>query len=388
MKAELFHAPRASMSVGPEDRELPPLTAYDEISGGKRNGAGRGEVAESAPRIFTTHRLSEIQAVTSQTVVQGLGFDEGAVAAIVGTPNAGKTAFAISLALAIATRAERWLGLKIAGGPVLYFGAEAYASVVMRAQAAARRLANPNPAIYLCAEAPGLGGEESGAVDAEAIIATANKIASEEGEAIKLICIDTLSACLADGDENGEGMLRLVAGAKRIATATHGLVLLIHHPSKGDSGGLRGHGSLAAVCDSILRIDTESSVTGVRTATLVKARDAATGLQLRFELEEVILENRDSFGDPRSTVVVRASTQSAPRRRPTGPCQNQLLGELERRFRTGERLWDEATLRRIGRELGMKRNSPAGALKGLRQGGFLVESSNGDALRYPPEDTL
>ena len=69
-------------------------------------------------------------------------------------------------------------------------------------------------------------------------------------------------------------------------------------------------GSLAAACDSIVRIDVDE-LTGVRsTATLVKARDPAPpGMQLRFELEQVILEERDSFGDPRSTIVVRSTNQ-------------------------------------------------------------------------------
>ena len=67
-------------------------------------------------------------------------------------------------------------------------------------------------------------------------------------------------------------------------------------------------------------------------------------MQLRFELEQVILEERDSFGDPRSTIVVRATNQPAPRPRPSGRRQQELLGELERRHRTGERSWDDITI--------------------------------------------
>ncbi len=70
-----------------------------------------------------------------EAVIQGLGLDAGAVAAIVGSPNSGKTVFAVSLGIAVAAGSERWLGLKVSGGAVVYFGAEAPASVRMRARA-------------------------------------------------------------------------------------------------------------------------------------------------------------------------------------------------------------------------------------------------------------
>ena len=148
-----------------------------------------------------------------------------------------------------------------------------------------------------------------------------------------------------------------MTAAKHVAARTSACVVLLHHPSKGDGAALRGHSSLAAACDTIIRIEVEE-LTGVRTATLVKSRDHATGLQLRFELEPVTLSERDSFGEPLTTIIVRPSTQPAPKPRPTGQRQRELLGELERRYRTGERQWDEATITKAGRDLGMPRNSP------------------------------
>jgi hypothetical protein len=162
-------------------------------------------------------------------------------------------------------------------------------------------------------------------------------------------------------------------------------VLLIHHPSKGDAAGLRGHGSLAAACDSIIRIDVDE-LTKVRTATLIKARDAATGLQLRYELEQVILEERDSFGDSLSTIVVRPTEQQPAKPRPSGRRQNELLTELERRYRTDQRQWDEATAREAGRGLGMTKSSAQSALKGLVEAGHLQGTTSCLTLRYPPSE--
>ncbi len=141
---------------------------------------------------------------------------------------------------------------------------------------------------------------------------------------MRLVFIDTLASCLGDGDENGDGMIRLVAASKAVALQTDACVVLLHHPSKGDrdSGNLRGHGSLAAACDSIIRIEVDEP-SGVRTATLVKARDYATGLQVRFELDQVALPDRDSFGDATTTVVIRPTTQAAPR---AAPCRRETAG--------------------------------------------------------------
>lgn len=358
----------------------PRATADAAAAGPKPNG----KASKIEP--FPVHRLDEVSVSMRRAVVQGIGLDEAAVAAIVGSPNAGKTAFAVSLALAVAGRAERWLGLKVAGGPVVYFAPEAPASVKMRAQAGVSRMNPPRAgAFYICQEVPAIGGELTAAMDAQRMIATVQAVSSAEGERVCLVFIDTLASCLGDGDENGEGMLRLVAAAKLLAASTGACVVLIHHPSKGDGAALRGHGSLSAACDSVLRIESEE-LTGVRVATLTKARDHATGLQLRFELEPLTLPERDSFGDAVTTIVVKPTDQASPRPRPSGQRQRELLTELERRYRTGERSWDEATVCKAGRDLGMHRNSPRDALRGLVKSGYLVGSSMSLSLKYPPEE--
>jgi hypothetical protein len=338
------------------------------------------------PAPFHFRRLDKIEPEPPSEIVQGLGFDKGTVVAIVGTPNSGKTALAVSLVLAVASHAERWMGLKVAGGPVIYFAPEAPASVILRARAAVSRLALPHPpAFYISNSVPALGGELTSSIDERRVEATIDAVQSAEGERVRMALFDTLASCLGDGEENGDGMLRLVAAAKWIAFTAGVCAVLVHHPSKGDAAGLRGHGSLAAACDSILRIESDE-LSGIRTATLIKARDHATGLQVRFELEPVALGERDSFGDPLTTIVVRPTTQRALPPRPSGKRQQQLLGELERRYRTGERAWDEATVRKCGRDLGMPRNSPTDALKALIQAGYVTGSPASLTLKFPPEE--
>jgi RecA-family ATPase len=372
----------SAKSAGFEDFERLPDDAYaqDEVRA-KANGADAGTEA------YPVERLDALIAPPRAAIVQGMGLDEGTVAAIVGQPNAGKTAFAVSLGLAIAGGAERWLNCKIRNGPTVYFAAEAPGSVTRRAKAAVQRCAYESATpIYICKSVPELGGEDTSIPDAQHIMATVARVETIEGAKVKIIFIDTVASCMGDGDENSEGMLRLVNMAKAIAAKTGVCVVLVHHPSKGDAMGLRGHSSLAGACDAIVRIEIEE-LTGVRIATLTKARDDATGVQLRFDLETVILEERDPWGDPQSTIVVRPSTQPKPRRRPGGKAQDQLLVELERRYRTGEQFWDKATVCKAGRDLGMHRNSAKTALDGLITAGFIAGSDARLTLKEPPECT-
>jgi KaiC/GvpD/RAD55 family RecA-like ATPase len=373
--------------LGVDDFDRPPLSAYQTRSGIKMNGATHDGRPASQPQPFGVRRLDEMSSEPHAAVIQGINWDAGSVCAIVGVPNGGKTALGIDAALSIATKAERWLGLKVAGGPTLYVAAEAPGSVLTRAHGARRRKFSGNRvAFYFTSAAPALGGEDTSTLDAERLVNTIRQVESEEGEAVKVLFIDTLASCLGSGDENGDGMLRLVNAAKFVAAKTGVCVVLIHHPSKGDSSGLRGHGSLPAACDSILRIEVED-LTGVRVATLVKARDYATGLQLRFELEQVVLDVHDSFGDQRSTVVVKSASTPAPRRRPRGSARERLFSELERRHKAGETKWSRADVYKAARDLSppMHRNSAAKALDALIVGGFLKGTDASMELKETPD---
>ncbi len=359
-------------------RDFPPVEAYAEAR--TLREAGR----QTAPDHFPVTELAEIEAASSADIAQGL-FGRGDVVALVGSPNAGKTACAIDLGLAIAA-GEVWFGSKIARGPVVYFAAEAPGSVIMRAKAATeRKFPGRRLPFYIATGTPGLGSEVNTITDTARVIETVRKVESAEGESVLVAAFDTLASCLSGGDENGDGMLRLVAAAKHIALTLNCAVILVHHPSKADAAGLRGHGSLAAACDAILSIAVDE-LSGIRTATLVKARDAATGRQFAYRLEPVELPERDAFGDPRTTIIVVPTEAAQGRPRPGGARQQALLAELERRHRTGETGWDEATIRKAGRDLGMPRNSPSDAIKGLIRGGYLIGLPSHLTLKYPPEE--
>jgi hypothetical protein len=100
--------------------------------------------------------------------------------------------------------------------------------------------------------------------------------------------------------------------------------MLIHHPGKDASRGMRGSSVLRAAIDTEIMIETNARH-GIRTAKITKQREGATGLTVGFELEVVEL-GADEDGDPiTSCVVVPASATSTERRRvPTGNAKAAL----------------------------------------------------------------
>ncbi len=314
--------------------------------------------------------------------------EEQSVVVIVGTPNAGKTAFAIDMALHVAIGAT-WFGLKVQKSPVLYVAAEAPGSVVMRMRAAMRsKIPEGDIAgLYGMSVAPDLGGEGFSTHDAQRVIATAKRCGEDWSggdDPVRMIFIDTLASCLGDGDENGDGMIRLTNAAAFIAQQSGAAVVLVHHPSKADPTGMRGHGSLWGKSDTVISITTDE-MSNVRTATLIKARDAATGQQLQYKLDAQPVPEPDNFGDPRTTIVVTQVGATVARKRPKGAAQQRLLDELERRYRTGETGWSEADIRQALHHMGMHRNSASRAITSLQISGYIIGSGAHLTLRYPPE---
>jgi predicted ATP-dependent serine protease len=317
--------------------------------------------------------------------VQGL-IEKGAVIVFAGVPGSGKTVLCIDLGLHINNSGSTWFGLKLATGPVIYFAAEAPGSVIMRAKAAARRKFPEAPlAFYVVSVSPLIGDEDYSITETDRMIATIKDVANTSGKPVQIAFIDTLASCLGRGEENGDGMIRIVAAAQRIAQETGATVCLVHHPSKADAAGLRGHGALLGKCDTVITIEVDQN-TSTRVATLVKSRDFPAGMQLAYELEQLTLDKPDQFGDPRTTIIVKPVAPPKKVKRPKGKWQDSLLVDLERRHRTGETGWDLATIKQAAKDLGIKQNIER-IITSIRNGGFLRGSDAHLVLAFPPETT-
>jgi hypothetical protein len=291
------------------------------------------ETAASPAAPFDARTPDEIQAGSAPQVVQGLFYG---VTVIVAGPNMGKSALALDALMCVSADVP-FFGRKVRSGPCIYVGAEAPHSIVQRSRATAReKFAGRRVPLYIVRDAPRLGDESVGDFELARLVATVEAVSSLEGEPVRAIGLDTVAMVLAGSDENGDGMLRLVAAAQNLSQLTGASIVLLHHPSKADPQGLRGHSSLAAAADVIVNI-TQDPFTNTRTATVVKSRDAPAGGEIHFTLEPVTQPEPDQFGDPVTTVIVRAADTPPTRSiKAQGGNQQKALTALREWARTHE----------------------------------------------------
>lgn len=141
-----------------------------------------------------------------------------------------------------------------------------------------------------------------------------------------LIIIDTLNRAAPGIDENSpNGMGQVLSGAAAIQTTTGGLVLMVHHPGKDTSRGLRGHSSLYAAMDAVIEVDRNGDS---RWLKLTKAKDGEDGIIHPFRLAQIELDANE-FGKANNSCIVEflptsMPAQAAPKE-PAGGNQRALL---------------------------------------------------------------
>lgn len=227
-------------------------------------------------------------------LVKGLIPERGLIA-VYGKHNVGKTAINVDLAFNIAAGTP-WRDRPVLQGGVVYVASEAGASILRRMVAwRDYRLSDSREGrvpLIICTTAVML----TNAVEVEMLAEQIRAEVQATGIELRAIVIDTLATSMM-GDENGPDMSVAVTGANRLRELLNCAVLLVHHPGKDESRGLRGNSSLPAAADTILHV-TEGQV------TIEKQRDGPTGESFAFELEVVDL-GVDSDGDTVRTVIVK-----------------------------------------------------------------------------------
>lgn len=196
-----------------------------------------------------------------------------------GAPGTGKSFLSIAWSLSIAA-GRPWLDCATKPGSVLYVGAEGGTGLGQRVRAYcdAHELAPPN-SIRFIHEAVNL--LELGDVDA--LLAITERPA--------LVVIDTLSRCMAGGDENSaQDIGRVIAAADRIRHTLGAAILIVHHTTK--TGELeRGSSALRGAADAMFALTSENAVI---TLSCSKQKDApepaGRQLQLRVSGKSCVIE--------------------------------------------------------------------------------------------------
>ena len=136
------------------------------------------------------------------------------------------------------------------------------------------------------------------------------------------IFVDTLAATFAGGDENTNAMVAYVNNLAALRDAFGALIVVVHHrPKDQQNDTLRGHSSLAGAMDTILRVDG----TDIRTASIVKQKDAEAGSPIAFRLVNVSL-GLDEEGEPVGAAIVEFVT--VPKSKQLSPAAAAVLRAL------------------------------------------------------------
>ncbi|MCR9151466.1 MAG: helicase RepA family protein [Rhodobacteraceae bacterium] len=251
--------------------------------------------------------------------------DRDGISLVYGKSNVGKTFFAVDIAFHVGAGSS-WNGCRVRQGRVLYVAAEGQGSVARRFLAVQRGKPDLHAAAREHVDLLPLRVDLHGPEDAQAII----QASGERGYA--LIVIDTLARSFGAGDENASNdMGAFIANIAALKDHFGGHVMIVHHEGKDSSRGARGHSSLRAAVDTEIALKADGLI---KSATLEKQRDGATGLEVAYTLDVIPL-GYDEDGDVIDSCVVQPTDVKLARRktRPTGRTEValQALHEALRR---------------------------------------------------------
>ncbi len=143
-----------------------------------------------------------------------------------------------------------------------------------------------------------------------------------------LVIIDTLNKSAPGTDENSSSdMGKILAGASELQAATGGMTLLVHHPGKDATRGLRGHSSLHAALDTVIEVIRDEELIRWK---LVKCKDGEDGLTHLFNLSVVELGSDAKGKTIKSCVVTEVEGGFIPTkiREPKGAHQKAILAAV------------------------------------------------------------
>jgi hypothetical protein len=202
--------------------------------------------AETGPRFALLTGADLATAKTSGWAIDSV-LPASGLAAIYGPSGVGKSFFALDAVSAIAEGRD-WFGHSTNARPIVYSVLEGQDGFKHRVRAWEQHHGRKLPqSIRLMMSSFNITNEGD-VTDFAAVLPKGC-----------ILVIDTLNASAPGVDENGSvGMGLILAGAKRLAQITEGLVVLIHHSGKNEGAGLRGHSSLVAALDTAIFVNSKA----------------------------------------------------------------------------------------------------------------------------------
>ena len=276
----------------------------------------------SKPIRFPLERALDFAPPSSEDwLIKGLIPKEG-VGTLFGAPGEYKTFTAIHICLHIAT-GETWGGRKVKHtGPVVYIAVEGARGSKKRIQGIVKAHSAGDPQIFQISKPINFGTSND---HARALV----EDITAQGVKPVLIVVDTLSASLNGGEENGPGMSMFLSNCNMLATHFGCFVLAVHHVGHNAEGRERGHSSLGGNTDT--RISCTKPERLRASITFEKVKDDEDRVQFSLELEKVLF-GMDEDGDPITTLAVMSAVEveAEPKKADKGtiPPQERLLMDM------------------------------------------------------------
>lgn len=244
---------------------------------------------------------------------------KAALGLIFGPSTAGKTFFALDLAMHIA-QGKDWCGHRVKQTGVAYICAEDPAGFSLRVKAyrSYHGLEQTHVPMMVLGRIPSLLERQ----DTKDLVAALHAVPN-----LGVIFVDTLSKVTLGADENSsQDMGRALAHCEAIHRATGAMVVLIAHPGKDAARGVRGWSGLVPLADVVLSVDRDLDY---RAATLTKVKNGMEGLEFPFKLNGMVV-GEDEDGDPiESAVAVFGEAIEKARSLPKGGAQRMVLRVAE-----------------------------------------------------------
>ncbi|MBX3527824.1 MAG: AAA family ATPase [Rhodoblastus sp.] len=284
---------------------VPPLSTFEEFEAETEAMLKRPtDNREARKPKFKLEPFAGIEhSATEEWLIKGL-IPRNGVGLHFGSSQAFKTFVGLDIGLHVAMGRD-WAGRRVTQASVVYIAAEAAAGVRKRITGWKRsnRDAPSGLPFHLIAGAPNLG---VGADDLQTLIACIEAANVRPG----LIKLDTVSKMYGGGDENGAGMLQLLANMESLSAYFGAFVMGVHHVGLNDERRERGHSSAQGATD--VRILSQRAPGAMSTTlTIEKMKDEESGGAIRVDLARVVI-GHDEDGDEISTLVVTEASSGAP----------------------------------------------------------------------------
>lgn len=238
-------------------------------------------------------------------LIKGL-LTRGERSMVAGESQAGKSFFALDLALSIA-RGVPFFGLRSLHGGVVYQAGEGGRGIKKRLRAYRQfhgiTAGVDLPFVLLPAPLDLYANDDH----TDLLIAEIEHWRATFTVPLELVVIDTLSAATPGANENAsEDMSQVLTRCARIAEKTGAHVMLVHHMNASGAKP-RGHTSIFANLENVITIKKVEGLSDIdqrpiREATVTKQKDGEDGKAIRFVLRREVI-GTDAEGDEVSSCV-------------------------------------------------------------------------------------